>query len=99
MQVPNIIAVITGGSLLDYQLVKEEHNGLTHLYLYVAPSVTLSDESQVIETFLDAMRDSAPSASLAQLECRDGDVIRIRRQAPLLTSRGKHFPIRTLFSS
>jgi hypothetical protein len=86
-----------GGSLLDYQLVEEETpQGFTKLILYVDPSVAISDESALLEAFLEAMKQSMPSVRLAQAEYRTGNVATIRREKPFLTSRGKHFPIRTL---
>jgi hypothetical protein len=86
-----------GGSLLDYQLVEEENaQGFTKLVLYVAPSVSIPDENEVLEVFLDTMKQSAPSVRLAQAEYRTGDVVSIRREKPIVTSRGKYFPIRTL---
>jgi hypothetical protein len=86
-----------GGSLLDYQLVEEEtQQGLTKLFLYVDPSVTVSDESELTQAFLEAMKKGMPSTRLAQSQFRDGDVLSIRRTQPLRTSRGKHFSIRTL---
>jgi hypothetical protein len=86
-----------GGSLLDYQLVEEEtEQGFTKLVLYVDPSVPIQDENVLLEAFLDAMKNSMPSVRLAQAEYRTGDVVAIRREKPFVTSRGKHFPIRTL---
>jgi hypothetical protein len=86
-----------GGSLLDYQLIEEEtEQGFTKLVLYVDPSVSIQDENALLEAFLDAMKVSMPSVRLAQAEYRTGDVVTIRREKPFVTSRGKHFPIRTL---
>ncbi len=86
-----------GGNLLNYQLVEEENQqGFTKLVLYVDPSVPIQDETVLRDTFLDALKHSMPSARLAQAEYRTGDVVSIRREKPFVTSRGKHFPIRTL---
>jgi hypothetical protein len=86
-----------GGSLLDYQLVEQEDkSGLTRLYLYVDPSVSVTDNQQLVGEFLDALKESHGSAQLAQAEFRQANTIQIRRQAPLTNVRGKHFPIRTL---
>jgi hypothetical protein len=86
-----------GGSLLDYQLVEEENEqGFTKLVLYVDPSVLIKDENILLEAFLDAMKQSMPSVRLAQAEYRSGNVVEIRREKPIVTARGKYFPIRTL---
>jgi phenylacetate-coenzyme A ligase PaaK-like adenylate-forming protein len=86
-----------GGSLLDYQLVEEETpDGFTKLVLYVDPSVPVNDESVLLEAFLNALKNSMPSARLAEPEYRTGNVVMIERKKPFVTSRGKHFPIRTL---
>lgn len=86
-----------GGSLLDYQLIEQEDsNGLTRLYLYVDPSVSVTDNQSLVEGFLVALKDSHGSAKLAQEEFRQASTIQIRRQAPILTARGKYTPIRTL---
>ncbi len=60
------------------------------------PSVSIQDEDALLEAFLDAMKNSMPSVRLAQAEYRTGDVVTIRRERPFVTSRGKHFPIRTM---
>lgn len=89
-----------GGSLLDYQLVEEEvEHGLTRLFLYVDPSVPITDNQMLVNGFLDALKNSKASAQLAQTEYRQAETIVIRRQAPIRTSRDKHFPIRTLKQS
>jgi phenylacetate-coenzyme A ligase PaaK-like adenylate-forming protein len=86
-----------GGSLLDYQLVEEENEqGFTKLVLYVDPSVPIKDENILLEAFLNAMKVSMPSVRLAQAEYRSGNVVEIRREKPIVTARGKYFPIRTL---
>jgi hypothetical protein len=89
-----------GGSLLDYQLVEEEiEDGFTRLFLYVDPSVTITDNDILVNGFLDALKNSRASAQLAQSEYRQAQTIEIRRKTPIRTSRSKHFPIRTLKQS
>lgn len=86
-----------GGSPLDYQLVEEETpDGLTKLVLYVDPSVPIADEKELLAVFMGAMKHSAPAVRLARAEFQTGNVVTVRRDKPILTSRGKHFPIRTL---
>jgi phenylacetate-coenzyme A ligase PaaK-like adenylate-forming protein len=89
-----------GGSLLDYQLVEEEdEQGFTKLFLFVAPHIKINDEQQLIDTLLNAMKRSAPSIKMAQPEYKQAQTIAIRRQLPMLTSRGKYFSIYTLAMS
>ena len=86
-----------GGGPLDYQLVEEQQaNSLTKLVLYVHPKLSIPNEDKLAEGFLTAMREGMPSSKLAQIEYRQGETISVRRQAPILTGRGKHFAIRTL---
>ena len=86
-----------GGSLLDYQLVEEENiDGLTKLVLVVDPSVPITDNQHIADTFLQVMQTSMPSIRLAQPEYKTGNVVTVRREKPYTTSRGKHLPIRTL---
>lgn len=93
----HILPAQFGGSLLDYQLVEEENEqGLTKLYLYVDPAVSVQSDDMLSQAFLSAMKESVPSARLAQAEYRTGHVVTVKRQKPLQSSRGKYFPIRTL---
>jgi hypothetical protein len=87
-----------GGNSLDYQLVEEENDvGMSKLVLYVNPSIEIQDENDLSLAFLNAMRESTVGTRLAEAEYRYGNVIEIRRQKPILTSRDKYFPIHTLF--
>jgi phenylacetate-coenzyme A ligase PaaK-like adenylate-forming protein len=86
-----------GGSSLDYQLVEEEdERGFTKLTLYVSPDVSIDNEQALIDTLLDAMKESAPSVQLAQPDYQTGQTIGIRRQKPILTISGKFAPIYTM---
>jgi len=78
-----------GGSPLDYQLLEEEdQQGYTRLCLLVSPRIQNIDESQVIETVLEALKNSKLRALWKQAE-----TLRIRRQEPILTARGKFMPL------
>ncbi len=93
----NVLPQKFGGSLLDDQLVEQEDNdGLTRLYLYVDPSVPVTDNQLLVDGFLTALKQSDGSAQLAQAEFRQVDTVQIRRQSPIRTIRGKHFSIQTL---
>ena len=83
-----------GGSPLDYQLVEEEdQQGFTRINLLVSPSVTLPDEETAISVFLDALRDIGANGDTTRNKWRQAGTLRIRREKPRLTSRGKLMPL------
>ena len=83
-----------GGSPLDYQLAEEEDgHGFTRLSLFVSPKVQNVDEKEVIETVLDAMRRSSVAADLAQAHWRQAQTLRVQREEPVWTDRGKLNPL------
>jgi hypothetical protein len=83
-----------GGSALDYQFAEEEDaNGFTRLTLRVAPRVPLPDEAVVVEFVLHALERAGGGAALAQTTWRQAGTLRLRREPPTLTSRGKMMPL------
>jgi hypothetical protein len=83
-----------GGSSLDYQLVEEEDDqGFTRLILSVSPSVGPLDEQLVVETVHSALRKSSGAAEQAQAYWRQAGTLRVKREEPVWTSRGKLLPL------
>ena len=83
-----------GGSPLDYQLQEEEdQQGFTRLNLLVSPKIQIKDESEVIATVLEAMEGSSVSAQLAGALWKQAKTLRVKRQEPIWTSRGKFMPL------
>jgi phenylacetate-coenzyme A ligase PaaK-like adenylate-forming protein len=83
-----------GGSPLDYQLLEEEDDqGFTRLSLLVSPAIKLADEQAVIETLLTSLSQSSVAADLAQAQWRQAGTLRIKRQEPIPTARGKLMPL------
>ena len=83
-----------GGSGLDYQFVEEEDDrGFTRLMLRVAPHVKLADESEVVDFVLRALDGAGGGASLAQATWRQAGTLRLRRESPTMTGRGKMMPL------
>ena len=83
-----------GGTALDYQFVEEEDGrGFTRLTLRVAPQVTLPDESEVVDFVLRALDGAGGGASVAQSIWRQAGTIRLRRETPTMTARGKMLPL------
>jgi len=83
-----------GGSPLDYQLLEEEdHKGMTRLSLLISPKVQIRDESEVIATVLDALKQKSRAHRAIELWKQAG-TMRIKRQNPILTEHGKFMPLR-----
>jgi len=83
-----------GGTLLDYQIQEEEDaDGLTRLYLVVDPRIAIADDREVIDAFYAALRSSSPMADAARAVWQHAHSLRIRRQVPLTTARGKLLPL------
>jgi len=83
-----------GGSALDYQFTEEEdEGGFTRLIVRVAPSIALGDEAEAIEFILRALEQSGGGAAVAQSTWRQAGTLRIRRETPTMTGRGKLMPL------
>jgi hypothetical protein len=83
-----------GGSALDYQFAEEEdERGFTRLVLRVAPTVALGDEQAATEFVLRALGDLDAGGALTQSLWREAGTLRIRREAPSMTGRGKLLPL------
>jgi len=86
-----------GGTAQDYQLVEEEDGtGATHLHLLVSPSVQLFDETAPARTLLEALSRGTPGASLQSAMLRSAGAVRVRRQQPRASARGKLPAFRTV---
>jgi hypothetical protein len=83
-----------GGSALDYQFAEEEdERGFTRLILRVAPTIALGDEGAVVEFVLNALDSLGSAGSVVQYTWRNAGTLRIRREAPTMTGRGKLLPL------
>jgi hypothetical protein len=81
-----------GGNPLDYQIVEEEdERGFTRLTLLVSPRVALVSESAAVEVVLEALASIATDADRAIW--RQARTLRVRRQEPIWTARGKLMPL------
>jgi hypothetical protein len=83
-----------GGSPLDYQLVEEEdERGFTRLTLLVHPSVDLRDEQAVVELVLASLAGRGAAAQVSHAIWAQAGTLRVRREKPRTTSRGKSMPL------
>jgi hypothetical protein len=83
-----------GGSPLDYQLIEEEDdNGMTRLSLLVAPSIRLADGDEPVRLILDALAKGDDASRFAGGVWRQAGTLKVRRIAPIVSSRGKQSPL------
>jgi hypothetical protein len=79
-----------GGSPQDYQLVEEEErDGSTHLNLLVSPSIALSSETEPGQVLLEWLSRGSPGAALQSATLRSAQAVKVKRQQPKPSSRGK----------
>jgi hypothetical protein len=83
-----------GGSPLDYQLLEEEdEHGYTKLSLIISPKIDIKDETEVINTLLQALGKSSIAADLARSLWKQAGTLRVKRMEPIWTARGKLNPL------
>ena len=77
-----------GGSPLDYQFLEEEdEKGFTRVSVIVSPRVPEASDEAIVDTVLDAL-----AAGHRALWEQAGS-LRVRRQEPIWTERGKLMPL------
>ncbi|MDO8283302.1 MAG: hypothetical protein Q7U10_11895 [Thermodesulfovibrionia bacterium] len=84
-----------GGSPLDYQLIEEEdRDGFTRVILIISPKVKINDEDEVIDAVLGFMKKSSLMADSARSIWSQAHTLRVRREEPRWTERGKLMSLR-----
>ncbi|HXJ84786.1 MAG TPA: hypothetical protein VMS64_39610 [Candidatus Methylomirabilis sp.] len=88
-----------GGGPTDYQFVEEEEGGLSRISLVVSPRVGTVDESQVVDTVLQAL-GSPPRATgghwLMAEYWRGANALRVVRREPYVTAAAKILPLHVI---
>ena len=83
-----------GGTVLDYQLLeREDAQGLTRVFLIVSPRIPLTDEQEPARVLLEAFRASGARGDSAGSIWQQAGTLRVLRQEPAVTSRGKQLPL------
>jgi hypothetical protein len=83
-----------GGTPIDYQLVEEEdENGFTRLTVLVSPRVSIVDEAAVVDTVFAALQRGDAGAGMSGALWRQAGSLRVRREEPHSTARGKLMPL------
>jgi hypothetical protein len=86
-----------GGSAMDYQLVEQQDKqGFPHYSLLVSPEVGPIDERQVCEVFLNELGRRWSVYRWMTGVWGQAGVLKVQRERPIATLRGKVFPFRTL---
>ncbi len=81
-----------GGSSTDYQVVEaEDEHGFTHMDVLVSPSLGKVDEKRVVDAVYDGLRRRSKGRNLSFEMWEDAGTIRVRREKPIVTKRGKLF--------
>jgi hypothetical protein len=85
-----VLPGLYGGAPTDYQLLdNEDERGEPQLHLLIHPELGPLDESQVRETFFQALRGGSESAKVMGMTLQGAGVLKIRRQVPLSSGGGK----------
>jgi hypothetical protein len=83
-----------GGTPLDYQLVEEEdERGFTRLTILVHPRLGPVDDDVVVGAVLGALSRGGAAANMSRGVWGQAKTLRVRREAPHTTSRGKLMPL------
>lgn len=83
-----------GGGPGDYQLVEEgQSGGEVYLTLRVHPGVGSVDEAKLIEALGEGLSQSSRSQQFMARIWQDAGALRIRRESPTVSSRGKVSPL------
>lgn len=83
-----------GGTPLDYQLMEEEDpQGFTRLSIRMSPSLPEVAEADVIGTVMTALHESSVMADNARATWAQAGSLRVVRQEPVWTQRGKLLPL------
>jgi hypothetical protein len=72
---------------------EEDDHGFTRLSLIINPKINIVNEMEVIEMFLNALRESSISADLARALWSQAGTLRIKRIEPIWTARAKLNPL------
>ena len=79
-----------GGSALDYQLREEEDDrGFTRLTLLVHPRIALDDEGAVLAHVHGELSRMGGAAAVSRNIWEQAGTLRLRREAPRMSERGK----------
>jgi hypothetical protein len=85
-----------GGGPLDYQLVEEEREARTRLFLFVHPRLHIAEEERIVPVVLETLAELGGAATLASAMWRQAQTLELLREAPRLSAGGKFSPLWSL---
>ncbi|MBN1856742.1 MAG: hypothetical protein JW846_07315 [Dehalococcoidia bacterium] len=89
-----VLPAAFGGSLLDYQFLEEEDmDGLPRITIVVNPNLGRLDEDALIQTVIDNLASRSQPGSFASQVWAQSNTLRVRREPPSITARGKLLPL------
>ena len=96
--IEDVLPKTFGGAVTDYQLIeRQDARGLPRYTLLVSPSIGPVDERAVATTFLGELaKVRSHYRYMVNLWAQTDGILRVERQQPVPTARGKVLPFRTL---
>lgn len=92
--VEEVLPAAFGGSSLDYQLCEDEgSDGRTSIVVRISPSVGAVDEGKLIWRLLEEVSRGPEHLRMAAQVWRDAGAVRVVRECPSATVRGKVLPL------
>ncbi len=83
-----------GGNANDYQFVEEaDSEGIPRLFILISPDIGEIDEESIKKTVLDTLTSGEYSHAYSRSYWTQAETIKIRRQNPIPTMRGKITPL------
>jgi len=83
-----------GGAYTDYQMVEEEDDkGHTRMSVIVSPEVGPIDEEELIQTIINELRKGEDTQRMMAEVWLQAKTLRVKRNRPLTTARGKLLPL------
>lgn len=92
--VEEVLPARFGGASTDYQMVEEEdERGQTRVSVLVHPSVGTLDEKVLVAVMLSELARGGSAQRMMARVWADAGTLRVRREPPRLTARGKLLPL------
>ena len=78
---------------MRYRCDMEDERGFTQVVLRIAPHLPDVDEATAVQLVLDALRRIDAGGASASNAWTQAGTLRVRREAPYVTARGKVMPL------